>query len=291
MAARSISDRLTAFVFTIALLAAFAPPAAANPGLEDWSKPPRPAKGEPRIFGGPAAGCMVGAVPLAPDGVGYQTIRNSRNRHWGHPQTVRYMTELGAKLARIGLPPIYVGDMSQPRGGPMSFGHASHQTGLDIDIWFSLLPKPPLAPKDRETVPLPHLVTADQTAIDRKNFESGHIDLLRLAAEDRRVDRIFVHWQIKKHLCQTVRGERRWLNKIRAWWGHAEHFHVRLACPTDSPACLPQAPLANNDGCGEELDWWLTVAQDKVRDQKPAEQGGPPRPKMPAHCSTVFRSP
>jgi penicillin-insensitive murein endopeptidase len=290
MAARSISDRPIAFVAAV-LLAVSVPAAAANPGLEDWSKPPRAARGEPRIFGGPAAGCIAGAVPLASDGVGYQTIRNSRNRHWGHPQTVRYMTELGQKLDRAGFPPIYVGDMSQPRGGPMAFGHASHQTGLDVDIWFSLLPKAALPPAQREQVPLPWLVTQDQTAIDRANFESRHIDLLRFAAEDRRVDRIFVHWQIKKHLCQVVKGDRRWMNKIRAWWGHAEHFHVRLACPSDSPACLPQAPLANNDGCGEELNWWLTVAQEQVRGQKPAEQMGPPRPQMPAHCATVYRSP
>lgn len=273
------------------LLAALALPAAANPGLEDWSKPPRPTRGEARVYGSPAAGCIAGAVPLAADGVGYQAIRVSRNRHWAHPQTVRYMTELGAKIERAGLPPVYVGDMSQPRGGPMSFGHASHQTGLDVDIWFSLLPKPPLAPQQRETVPLPSLVTADQTAIDQRHFDPRHVDLLRLAAEDRRVDRIFVHWQIKQHLCRIVRGERRWLGKVRAWWGHAEHFHVRLACPSDSPACLRQTPLAANDGCGEELDWWLTVAQEQVRTPRPPGQSGPPRPKMPAHCATVYRSP
>ena len=290
MAARSISDRLIAPILATALLAA-APFAFANPGQEDWSKPSGPARGEPRIYGGPAAGCIVGAVPLAADGVGYQTIRNSRNRHWAHPQTVRYMTELGQKLNRAGFPDIYIGDMSQPRGGPMAFGHASHQTGLDVDIWFSLLPKPALTPTQREQVPLPWLVTADQTAIDRKNFDSRHVDLLRLAAEDRRVDRIFVHWQIKKQLCQSVKGDRRWLNKIRAWWGHMEHFHVRLSCPSDSPACLPQAALPNNDGCGEELNWWLTVAQEQVRGQKPSEQSGPPRPQMPAHCATVYRQP
>lgn len=272
-------------------LAALPSPATANPGLEDWSKPPRAARGEPRIYGGPAAGCIAGAIRLPDDGPGFQAIRISRNRHWGHPQTIRYMVELGARLERFGLPPVYVGDMSQPRGGPMKFGHASHQTGLDVDIWFNLLPKPPLSPSQRENPPLPSLVTAEQDSIDEKNWDNSHIDLLRLAAQPRQVDRIFVHWQIKRRLCQTVKGDRRWLAKIRAWYGHAEHFHVRLACPTDSPACLPQAPLPGNDGCGEELDYWLTEVADRVRGQRPAEQAGPPRPKMPAHCATVLRAP
>jgi hypothetical protein len=30
---------------------------------------------------------------------------------------------------------LYIGDISQPRGGPMTSGHASHQIGLDADIW------------------------------------------------------------------------------------------------------------------------------------------------------------
>ena len=33
-----------------------------------------------------------------------------------------------------------VGDMSQPRGGPMVTGHSSHQIGLDVDIWLTPMP-------------------------------------------------------------------------------------------------------------------------------------------------------
>jgi len=300
MAARSISEpptdrtrrspwRRPAAACILLAICAF--PAFANPGAEDWSKPPRPSREQPQVFGGPAAGCIAGAVPLAPDGVGYQAIRLSRNRHWAHPLTVRYMTELGAHLERAGLPPVYVGDMSQPRGGPMSFGHSSHQTGLDVDIWFSLLPKPRLNPKDRENPPLPSLVTADQGAIDESVFDRRHVDLLRMAAEPAQVDRIFVHWQIKKRLCESASGDRRWLAKIRPLYGHREHFHVRLACPADSPACVPQAPAPGGDGCGEELDWWLTVAAEKVRGSAPSERGELLRPKLPEQCGRVYRSP
>jgi murein endopeptidase len=29
---------------------------------------------------------------------------------------------------------LLIGDMSQPRDGPMLYGHSSHQIGLDVDI-------------------------------------------------------------------------------------------------------------------------------------------------------------
>ena len=54
-----------------------------------------------------------------------------------------------SKDAASGLPVFYVGDMAQPRGGPLPFGHASHQTGLDVDIWFTLTPRPRLVPAAR----------------------------------------------------------------------------------------------------------------------------------------------
>ncbi len=299
-AARSISNRISGQkrrpswrrpAAACILLAASIFPASANPGLENWSKPPRPTHSAPRVIGSPAAGCVAGAVPLAPDGPGYQAIRVSRNRHWAHPLTVRYMSELGTRIERAGMPPVYVGDMSQPRGGPMSFGHASHQTGLDIDIWFNLLPKPRLHPNERENPVLPSLVTSDQEAIDESNFSPAHVELLRMAAEPARVDRIFVHWQIKKRLCEIVPRPRPWLAKIRAWYGHMEHFHVRLSCPADSPDCVPQATVGNDDGCGKDIDWWLTVAQDRVRGRSPSERTTPLRPKMPEQCGAVYRSP
>lgn len=294
MAARSISDRRTRrgrLAPAAVLIALLALPALGKPLSNAWSEVQGPTHGMTHIYGGYAAGCIAGAVALPLDGIGYQVIRVSRNRFWGHPATIRFVQALGRKVAAAGLPPLYIGDMGQPRGGPLAYGHASHQIGLDVDIWDTLAPKPALTPKQREDVPLPELVTPDQTRIDERHWDPRFVEVLRMAAESSEVERIFVHWQIKKRLCQTVKGDRRWLAKIRAWYGHTEHFHVRLYCPAGSPDCVRQAPLPANDGCGEELAWWFNVVQKQVSGKPEPEQTKSPNPKLPEQCFKVLRGP
>ena len=204
-----------------------------------------PTAGPARIIGGPANGCISGAARLPPDGVGYQAIRLSRHRNFGHPETVAFVQRLGKSAAAAGLAPFYVGDMAQPRGGPMTSEHAAHENGVDVDIWFNLDEKPTLAPDAREEVDLPSMVLPDKSDIDRDRFGKKQVDLLRLAASDGRVDRIFVHPTIKRALCQGFGGARdgdaTWIHKIRAWYGHDGHFHVRLSCPASSPPRKPRS--------------------------------------------------
>ena len=95
---------------------------------------------KPQSFGGYAKGCLAGGTVLPETGPTWQAMRLSRNRNWGQPITVDYLKDLSRKVAKhTRWSGIYVGDISQPRGGPMLSGHASHQIGLDADIW--LLPK------------------------------------------------------------------------------------------------------------------------------------------------------
>ena len=44
----------------------------------------------------------------------------------------------------------------------MPYGHASHQVGLDADIWLELAPKPALSVAAREDIPVPSLVLPDE---------------------------------------------------------------------------------------------------------------------------------
>jgi penicillin-insensitive murein DD-endopeptidase len=254
-----------------------------------WSEASAPTAGASAAIGSPAKGCLEGAVVLPPDGTGYQVVRLSRRRYFGLPETVDFVRRLGAEAAASRLPPFYVGDMAQPRGGPLPFGHASHQTGLDVDIWFTLEPKPALAPAAREDVDLPSMLLPSWRAVDPKRFGERQIALLRLAARDTRVDRIFVNPVIKATLCRRLpQTEHAWLGKLRPWFAHDDHFHVRLNCPPDSPECEPQAPVPPGDGCDATLASW-------VRDQRPPKPGAaaPPRrmPTLPAECRAVLAMP
>lgn len=255
----------------------------------DWSDVKTPAAGPTQSIGFYSAGCLQGARPLPFDGVGYEAIRVSRNRYWGQPVTLRFIEALGARMHAAGQAPLLIGDIGQPRGGPLPTGHASHQDGLDADIWYERQPGPRLPPPEREHPRLRSLVR-DDTSLDDAVFGPQHVQLLRAAAELPQLDRLFVNRWIKARLCRTVTGDRSWLRKVVPWYGHDDHFHVRLRCPPGNPQCQPQADYAHDDGCGAALDWWLkqppvVFPDDEVPPKKPY------RPKLPAACAAVLTAP
>jgi penicillin-insensitive murein endopeptidase len=273
--------------FVVPLLAAMVATVAAS--AQEWGQVSTPTAGPPQSIGFYTAGCLQGAQSLPHDGPGYEVIRISRNRYWGQPVTLDFIKTLSEKVRAAGQAPLYVGDIGQPRGGPAVSGHASHQTGLDADLWFERQPGPPLAPAQRENPRLRSLVRADDNGIDDGVFTQQHVTLLQLAAEMPHLDRIFVNKWIKQRLCQTVTGNRAWLNKLVVWVGHDEHFHIRLHCPPGNPQCKPQAGYYANDGCGEPLDLWFT--RPPVTLPPPDAPQAPYRPKLPAACTAVLKAP
>jgi penicillin-insensitive murein endopeptidase len=255
----------------------------------DWADVSAPAPGPTQSIGFYSAGCLQGAQALPLDGPGYEAIRISRNRYWGQPVTLDFITTLAEKMRAAGQAHLYIGDLGQPRGGPAPTGHASHQIGLDADIWFERQPGPRLTPAAREHPRLRSLVRADDSRIDDEVFSPQHVELLRTAAEMPHLDRIFVNKWIKQRLCQTVPGNRAWLNKLVVWLGHDEHFHIRLHCPPGNPQCQPQAGYYSDDGCGEPLDLWFT--RPPVKLPPPDAPHVPYKPKLPAACAAILRAP
>ena len=255
----------------------------------DWSTVTTPTPGPTQSIGFYSAGCLQGAQQLPLDGPGYEAIRVSRNRYWGQPVMIDTIMALGARVRVAGQAHLYIGDVGQPRGGPAPSGHASHQIGLDADIWFERQPGPRRAPLERENPRLRSLVRADDSAIDDAVFNEQHVALLRIAAELPNVDRIFVNKFIKQRLCETVGGDRGWLNRLVVWAGHDEHFHVRLHCPPGNPKCQPQAAYYKDDGCGAPLDIWFT--HPPVTLPPPGTSMPPYRPKLPAACAAVLNAP
>jgi penicillin-insensitive murein endopeptidase len=211
-------------------------------------------------------------------------MRRSRRRFFGHPLLVRYLQELGAAAAQQKLGVLAIGDVGQARGGPMPYGHRSHQNGLDADIWF-WLPRDgrALTATERETINAPSMLAANGRGLNTEHWSPRQVDVLRLATEFDAVARIFVNPVIKKALCHQFPGAV-WLRKLRPWWGHDDHFHVRLRCPPDETACQDQDPLPAGDGCGAELAWWFS---EEARTAKPRIDV--PKVPLPAACEALLR--
>lgn len=224
-----------------------------------------PAPLKARAIGSYAKGCLAGGASLEPDGPTWQAMRLSRNRNWGHPELIDYLKDLAADAPKVGWNGLLVGDLAQPRGGPMLSGHASHQIGLDADIWLTEMPNRRLSREEREEVSAismligPLDVKGADRRVDPKKWTDTHARLIRRAASDKRVARIFVNPTIKKALCDFEKSrDRAWLRKVRPWWGHHYHFHVRLSCPAGSAGCKNQNPPPPGDGCGQHLTYWLS---------------------------------
>lgn len=238
------------------ILALAAAPASAQPLAKTLFGAARTASSQsPAAIGSYAEGCLAGAVQVPLDGPGWQVVRPSRNRNWAHPESFSFVTRLAEAAREVGWPGILVADISQPRGGPMTDGHASHQIGLDLDIWLRSAPAAPMTREAREAAGSVAMVAPDRRSVTA-DWTPSHARLLRAAAEDPAVARIFVNAAIKAQLCRTASGP--WLAKIRPWWGHDSHFHVRLACPTGAASCADQDPPPEGDGCDASLNWWFS---------------------------------
>ena len=218
-------------------------------------------------------------------------MRVSRNRYWGHPSLVAFIERLAEGGKKVGWNGLLIGDMSQARGGPMLTGHSSHQIGLDVDIWFTPMPDHELSPEELEFNMALNMVAKDRPAVDPKVWTYERTAVVRAAAQDPVVTRIFVNPAIKKAMCREAGSDRSWLSKVRPWWGHDEHFHVRIVCPSDSPHCKPQPPAGSGDGCGHELDPWLkdSVVHLPVTGAKPKHNLT--LAAMPKECRAVAQAP
>ena len=246
----------------------------------------------PAAFGSYAKGCAAGLVQLPETGPTWQAMRLSRNRNWGHPETVDFIKKLSRKATQQGWAGLYVGDLSQPRGGPMLTGHRSHQIGLDADIWMNPAASMSLSANQRENISAISMRRSNGAFVNSK-WTRGHHEVLKAAASDPRVARIFVFPGAKVQMCKDAKGDRSWLRKIRPWWGHHYHFHVRLSCPKGAAGCVNQNPPPAGDGCADAQQW-----VDNILNPPPPDPNAPPPKKrrelrladLPNQCFGVLQS-
>lgn len=239
-------------------------------------------------IGSYTAGCLSGAVSLPPNGTGYQLMRPSRNRSYGHPDLIRFIESLAQTTHLQNWGVLLIGDLGQPRGGPTLSGHRSHQTGLDVDIWYLLSQQAEIRNlefNERETWSAPSVLATRSDAIDDNQWSPAHEKILEAAARRPEVDRIFVNPSVKRLLC-TRKSAHDWLRKVRPWWKHDDHFHVRLKCPLNNKNCAGQEPLPVSDGCDASLAWWFS---EEAKTPIPATKK--PEPLiLPALCDVVLKA-
>ena len=252
-----------------------------------------PAPLQARSIGFYAKGCLAGAVALPVDGETWQVMRLSRNRNWGHPNLIATLERLAKQVPKVaGWPGLLVGDLAQPRGGPMLTGHASHQVGLDADIWLTPMPNRTLSPQEREDIAATSMLAADKKDVDPEIWTRQHTAVIKAAAKEPEVERIFVNAAIKKALCREAGSDRGWLHKVRPYWGHHYHFHIRLRCPKDSTDCTAQPPVPEGEGCAPaDLAFWFSdkVLKPKIRPKPPQRQMK--LAELPAACRQVLLAP
>lgn len=168
-----------------------------------------------RAIGKPNAGRLVRGVRLPSEGAAFFTwdpVRNETpNRPWRRHGTDRLVQTLLDVLGEFqddhpDAPRVGVGDLSRPRGGGFgprfgAPGHASHQNGLDADVYYPRLDR-------RERAP------ARPAQVDRALAQ----DLVdRFVAAGAKF--VFVGYRV------GLRGPRRVVQPIPL---HENHLHVRL---------------------------------------------------------------
>lgn len=113
-----------------------------------------------------AGGRLVRGVQLPSSGPGFSTwdpvLKRVPNRHWrrwGHDEVVRTLLDIVDRYREEfpKAPPLLIGDLSRPRGGDFgpqwgSLGHASHQNGLDVDVYYPRTDRKLVRPETPEQV-------------------------------------------------------------------------------------------------------------------------------------------
>jgi len=254
-----------------------------------------PSVGKPLVIGYYSHGCLQGGIELPINGPHWEVMRLSRNRNWGHPKLIDFIKRFSAAAAKAtGRPGILIGDMAQPRGGPLAFGHTSHQVGLDVDIWYMPMPDRILTKEERENITATRVIAENDLAVNQ-NWTPADAIFLRTVAEQPDVERVLVNAAVKKKMCE-LEGKHHyaWMAKLRPWYFHRSHFHVRLKCPADSPHCRHQPPVPAGDGCGKkDMAFWFSKKTLNVKPETPRQKLEKPLTMagLPAACQQVLNAP
>jgi penicillin-insensitive murein DD-endopeptidase len=214
-------------------------------------------------IGGPSDGRLDGGVPLPLHGPGYRfDPRKSPERRHGTVELVQALIRAAASVhERLPGNELTIGDLSMRKGGTIA-GHASHQSGRDVDVMFYLL--------DDEGQPFggkPIPLEPDGTGHDYNDLADGsddvrvHLDVPRtwafvealLSDPGIAINRIYVVEHVRTMLLEHAR-ETKAPKAIIELFGHVtcqprfphdDHMHIRAFCTPEDIAngCLDTKPI------------------------------------------------
>jgi Penicillin-insensitive murein endopeptidase len=136
-------------------------PVADRPGLRvEWR--------DSTAVGLPEAGRLIRGVRLPPEGAHFFTWDpvekrrpNRPQRRWGTDELIRVTLEVIREFAdgHPGAARVGIGDLSRPRGGDFGpeygfIGHATHQNGIDVDVYYPRLDRRERPPRSVEQIDL-----------------------------------------------------------------------------------------------------------------------------------------
>lgn len=217
----------------------------------------QPVPGSAQSIGSFSNGCIVGADTLPIQSEHYQVMRTDQRRYFGHPDTVMFIQRLSSQVSNLGMGTVLIGDMGMPAGGRFNGGHASHQTGLDVDIFLQL-------PKTRRTsaqLLRPQaldLVSRDGKHVVSTLWKPEIFSLIKLAARDKDVTRILLIRRLNNNFALMRAPIATGCAKCDRFQ-HRAHMHVRLRCPADSLECEDQPLPPPCDGCGQNCKAGLNL--------------------------------
>jgi murein endopeptidase len=160
--------------------------------------------------GSPANGRLVGGVQFPAEGATFFTwdpvLHRSPNRgwrRWGTDRLVRLVLRVAREYAAAhpNAPRIGIGDLSRPRGGPFGPKHATHQNGLDVDVYYPRLDGLERPPKRVAQIDL----DLAQDLVDR--FVRSGVDVVYVGPNT------------------GLRGPH---GVVQVLWNHDNHVHVRI---------------------------------------------------------------
>jgi len=179
----------------------------------------------------------------------------------------------------------------------MITGHASHQVGLDADIWLTPMPA-------REFTPRRARRNVGDHGGRGRPARPGSIPRC-----GRRVTSRSSRRRLRTRWCSgyssTPPSRRHCAARpaaaIAPGWrkcgrggGHDYHFHVRLRCPGDSPECKSQPPAGGGDGCGKDpsiIGSPTPCCTPSRRRCREAPKPGKPMSSLPPACRAVLAAP